>query len=713
MGKTARVPVILQMEVCECGAASLGMVLAYYGRRLSLEQLRVECGVTSNGSNMTMLKAAAQRNGLTARVYKMDIESVQGVKTPAILHWQMAHFVVLCGFNKKGAVIADPACGRIHVGCEAFSDAFTGIVMTFEKSEEFAQETKVKDQSFISAHIKRFIPALSVALSAGVIAAGAQFFIPLFDTAFIDRVLIEGNRGELPVLLILLSACAILAASASALGAKVQDFIERRMALGINMDFMYRLCSLPISFFMQRNPGELTDRQNGNLEIAGSVCRMAETLVVNTFISMCYLIGFWVFDAWIGLIGLFAALANTGMIFVFSKRLEQSSILYRRNMGVLRSSVTSAVDMAETIKACGCEDVIFERLTGAGAKNYGICSSMERLSNMSGVFFTLTNQLVNALLLIYGITQVISGNFTVGLVVALEGLMAAFLAPLGVSARTGVNMRTLHGSAEAANDAMNYGKETSFSEESEQQTDEIHGDIVAEGVSFRYGIYDSPVLSEISFTLEKGKSIAFAGGSGCGKSTMAKLLAGLYTPSKGKLYYSGQEIYSFTKEYFYEKVAIVDQHISLFSGTVLDNITLFDDRLSYEDAVEAAKLACIHDEILLRKDGYLSAVEEQGKNFSGGQRQRIEIARALAKKPSILILDEATSALDAEAEEQIMENIRKQNITLIIVAHRLSTIRDCDEIAVMQDGKICERGTHHALMEQKGVYSALVEGGNV
>ena len=380
---------------------------------------------------------------------------------------------------------------------------------------------------------------------------------------------------------------------------------------------------------------------------------------------------------------------------------------------MLRSSVTSAVDMAETIKACGCEDVIFERLTGAGAKNYRVCSNMERLSNWSGAFFTLTNQLVNALLLIFGMTQVISGNFTVGLVVALEGLMAAFLAPLGNLARTSVNMRTLKGSADAANDAMNYGKETAFLEELEQQTDEIHGDVVAEGVSFQYGIYDLPVLSEISFTLEKGKSIALVGGSGCGKSTMAKLIAGLYTPSKGKIYYLGQEIDRFSKEYFYEKIAIVDQHISLFSGTVLDNITLFDNRISYEDAVEAARLACIHDEILLRKDGYLSVVEEQGKNFSGGQRQRIEIARALAKKPNILILDEATSALDAAVEEQIMENIRKQHITLIIVAHRLSTIRDCDEIAVMQDGKICERGTHHTLIEQNGVYRTLVEGGNV
>lgn len=713
MGKIARVPVMLQMEVCECGAASLGMVLAYYGRELSLEQLRVECGVTSNGSTMTMLKTAAQRNGLTARVFKMDLESVRKIQTPAILHWKMAHFVVFCGFDKKGAVIADPACGRIRIGWEEFSSSFTGIVMTLEKGEAFEQEANGKRQSFISGQVRRFIPALVVALLAGVIAAGAQFFVPLFDTAFIDRILIEGNIHELPLLLTLLGICAVLAAAASALGAKVQDFIERRMALGINTDFMYQLCRLPISFFMQRNPGELTDRQSGNLEIAESVCRMAEAVLVNGFISLCYLVGFLVFDIWVGLIGFAAAVTNIGMILLFSKKLEQSSVLYRRNMGSLRSNITSAVDMAETIKACGCEDVIFERLTGAGAKNYSVCAGMERLSGWSGAIFTLTNQLVSTMLLIFGVTQVITGNFTVGLVVALQGLMAAFLSPLGSSARTSMNMRTLKGSVDATDDAMSYGKETAFLENLEKQTDEIHGNITAEGVSFQYGFYDSSVLSEVSFTLKQGKSIAFVGSSGCGKSTMAKLLAGLYTTTSGNIFYSRQEINRFSKEYFYEQVAIVDQHISLFSGTVLDNITLFDSRLSYEEAVEAAKLACIHDEILLRKDGYLAAVEEQGKNFSGGQRQRIEIARALAKKPKILILDEATSALDAAMEEQIMENIQKQNITLIIVAHRLSTIRDCDEIAVMKDGQICERGTHDALVEKSGIYRTLVEKGDV
>lgn len=713
MGKIARVPVMLQMEVCECGAAALGMVLAYYDRKLSLEQLRIECGVTSNGSNMTMLKAAAQRNGLTARVFKMDSESVKEVQTPAILHWSMTHFVVLCGFDKRGAVIVDPAYGKMRVGLEEFCGAFTGIVMTFEKGESFKRKTSEKKQSFIVGHSRRFISMLALVLPAGVIAAGAQFFVPFFDTAFIERILIEGKVNELPLLLALLVVCAAFASAASALCAKLWDFIERRMAIGINADFMRQLCRLPISFFMQRNPGELTDRQSGNLEIAESVCRMAEAVLVNGFISLCYLIGFLLFDIWVGLIGFFAAAANIGLILLFSKKLEQSSVLYRRNMGALRSCVTSAVDMAETVKACGCEEAVFERLTGAEAKNYRVCAELERLSGMTGAIFTFTNQLVSDVLLIFGVTQVITGNFTVGLVVALEGLMTAFLSPLGSSARVSMNMRTVKGSVDAADDVMSYGEQTAFLENLEKQTDEIYGDIMMEQVSFRYGIYDSPILSDISFTLGQGKSIAFVGGSGSGKSTVAKLLAGLYMPTVGRICYSGHRINRFSREYFYENVAIVDQHISLFSGTVLDNITLFDSRISYEEAVEAAKLACIHDEILLRKDSYLSEVEEQGKNFSVGQRQRIELARALAKKPKLLILDEATSALDAAMEEQIMKNIRMQNVTVVIVAHRLSTVRDCDEIAVLQNGQICERGKHDVLMERRGVYYTLVKEGNV
>lgn len=713
MGKIARVPVMLQMEVCECGAAALGMVLAYYDRKLSLEQLRIECGVTSNGSNMTMLKAAAQRNGLTARVFKMDSESVKEVQTPAILHWSMTHFVVLCGFDKRGAVIVDPAYGKMRVGLEEFCGAFTGIVMTFEKGESFKRKTSEKKQSFIVGHSRRFISMLALVLPAGVIAAGAQFFVPFFDTAFIERILIEGKVNELPLLLALLVVCAVFASAASALCAKLWDFIERRMAIGINADFMRQLCRLPISFFMQRNPGELTDRQSGNLEIAESVCRMAEAVLVNGFISLCYLIGFLLFDIWVGLIGFFAAAANIGLILLFSKKLEQSSVLYRRNMGALRSCVTSAVDMAETVKACGCEEAVFERLTGAEAKNYRVCAELERLSGMTGAIFTFTNQLVSDVLLIFGVTQVITGNFTVGLVVALEGLMTAFLSPLGSSARVSMNMRTVKGSVDAADDVMSYGEQTAFLENLEKQTDEIYGDIMMEQVSFRYGIYDSPILSDISFTLGQGKSIAFVGGSGSGKSTVAKLLAGLYMPTVGRICYSGHRINRFSREYFYENVAIVDQHISLFSGTVLDNITLFDSRISYEEAVEAAKLACIHDEILLRKDSYLSEVEEQGKNFSVGQRQRIELARALAKKPKLLILDEATSALDAAMEEQIMKNIRMQNVTVVIVAHRLSTVRDCDEIAVLQNGQICERGKHDVLMERRGVYYTLVKEGNV
>lgn len=710
MAKIVKVPIMLQMETSECGAACLGMVLAYYGRRLPLEHLRLECGVSSAGSSMSTLKSAAVRSGMEARVYRMGMESVRTVKVPAILHWNMAHFVVLCGFDKKGAVIADPACGKIHVPYHEFSRAFTGIVLTLTPGDAFQKEKRKAGADFISSHSKRFLPALAATALAGIILSCIQFLIPLLDTAFIDHILIDGKTTQLPLLLLLLSCCGFFTALSSAVGASLHDVVERRLSLCLNSDFMRRICDLPISFFAQRSPGELTDRQSGNLQIVDNICRIITAVLVNVLVSLCYLIGFFLFDVRIGLIGLAAAIANIVMLVTFSARIEQSAIVYRRNSGILRGGVSSAVDMIETIKSCSCQQSVFENLAGAGAKSYALCKKMEQTGGDFSAFFSFISQFINAIILAVGVSDVISGNYTVGLLVALIALMTAFLSPLGNVTRMSVSMRSFKGNIDAANDVIRYTQEQTFLKEITRQTQEIDGMIQVQNLSFRYGLYTQLVVEGVSFETVQGSSIAFVGESGCGKSTIVKIVAGLYAHFAGQVLYSGSERNQFAKEYFYSKVAVVDQNISLFSGTVLENITLFDDSISYEDAVTAARLACIHNEILMREKGYMSHVEERGKNFSGGQRQRIEIARALAKKPNILILDEATSALDTMVEYEIMKNIKKQNITLIIAAHRLSTIRDCDEIVVMEKGRVCERGTHEKLMQMQGLYHGLVEG---
>ena len=712
-GKIAKVPIMLQMEVCECGAASLGMILSYHGRRLPLEQLRIDCGVSSSGSNLALIKAAAARNGLIASAFKMEVDSVRNAVFPAIIHWNAAHFVVLCGFNKKGAVIADPGCGMVNVSLEDFSKSFTGIVMTFKKSETFSKLNYKKGADFISTHLKKFTPSIVLSVIVGIVLSVFRFLIPFFDTAFIDKVLIDGKAVELPILLTLMAVCMLFISMSSALSSHFHSEISQRLSLIINSDFMLKMTKLPIAFFAQRNPGELTDRQNGNLQISDNLCLMLISITVNTFISMVYAVGFFMFNLWIGIIGMLSVALNIAVIFISASKLSRDTAAFGRNMGVLRGGISSAIDMIETMKSCGCEDSIFENLTGAAAKNYAVSSKMEMISTYTAAFLSFINNFVNALLLTVGIGYVISGELTVGMLVAIIGLLSVFLSSLSEVSGMSISMRSLNGNINVANDAMNYASDTCFLEKIEDQTKAMNGDMQIENVSFGYGLYSPPVVKNLSLCLDKGESLAIVGRRGCGKSTLLKILSGLYSPTNGKVLYSGSEKSEFSKEYFYFKIAIVDQNISMFEGTILDNIAMFDEDISYEDAVEAAKSACIHDTVLNREGAYYAPVLENGKNFSGGQRQRMEIARALAKNPEILILDEATSALDDNTEAMVMENIKKKNITLIIISHRLSTIRNCNKIVVLNNGEIFEQGSHSDLLKNDGIYKKLVSGGEM
>jgi len=712
-GKIAKVPMILQMEACECGAASLGMILSYYGRRLPLEQLRIDCGVSSNGSNLSLIKAAAERNGLIARAYKMEPSAVRQAPFPVIIHWNTTHFVVLCGFNKRGAVIADPACGMVNVTPEDFSKSFTGIVMTFEKSETFSRLNYKKGANFISVHVKKFIPSLIFSIIVGTILSVFRFLVPFFDTAFIDKILIDRKTAELPVLIIFMIICMMFISISGALGSYLHNDLEKKLSLVINSDFMLKMTKLPIIFFTQRNPGELTNRQHGNLKIAENLCFVLISIIVNVFFGVIYVVGFFLFDLKIGIVGLFSVALNVTVILISANRLDRNTVLFMRNDGVLRGGVSAAIDMIETTKSCGCEDSIFERIMGAAAKNYTVSSKMEMISTYATTSLSLINNLINALLLTLGIGYVISGKLTIGVLIAISGLLSVFLGSLNEVSTMSLSMRSLKGNIEAANDAMNYASDGGFLENIEEQTRSINGDIQIEDLSFSYGLYAPPVIKNLSLGFGKGESVAIVGKSGSGKSTLLKLLMGLYSPTSGKILYSGNERFEFSKEYFYFRIAIVDQNIRMFEGTVLDNISMFDKDISYEEAVEAAKIACIHNVIINRESAYYASVLENGKNFSGGQRQRIEIARALAKKPEILILDEATSALDDSTEAMVMENIKAKNITLIIISHRLSTIRNCNKIVVLNNGEIFEQGSHEGLIKADGIYKKLVSGGEI
>lgn len=697
------------MEATECGAASLAMVLAYYGKAVTLGELRRECGVSRDGVNAKNIVKAAQFHNLKTRAVRVDVEGAKELKMPAIIHWNMDHFLVLCGFNKKGAVLADPAYGLRTASYEEFSKSFTGIAMEFIPSEDFQKDKGgVNKNNYIKLCLKAFLPyaAYFVLIEiCALIAGGALMFL---NSLFIDKILIGGNMSNLKIILQVILCAGLITVTAAALKESIGYRIGRQLNIRINSGFIEHLLRLPIEFFSQRNEGDLTNRQNTNMEMGINLVRMLSPIPGYVMQIIVYFVLIAVFNVHIAVIGILCAAANICAMLISSKKYDMRMRSYKRDLGALQGDISQAVDIIETIKSCGAEDAMFTRLTAAGTQAVNAKTQIDRTGVSVSSLFSFLNAIGAGLVLITGVWEILSGHMTAGILIAMQALVAAMLEPLGNTVNAGIDMQTLKSDTARTNDVMHYDKDDKFLDDSAEHTKNIDGDITLENVTFGYNPLDTPLIKDFNLTVKKGGSVAITGGSGGGKSTVAKIIAGLYSENGGRVCFDGTLRKEINHFYFYSKTAVISQNIRLFEGTVLDNITMWDDSIPYDEVVAAAKAACIHDEIISRRDGYRERVYENGKNFSGGQKQRIEIARALVKKPSVIIMDEATSALDVDTEEKIMNNIKALGITRIIIAHRLSAIMDSDEIIVMDNGKIAERGTHDELMAKDGVYRLLV-----
>ncbi|MCH5186307.1 MAG: ATP-binding cassette domain-containing protein, partial [Oscillospiraceae bacterium] len=704
--KNKKPPLVLQMEATECGAASLSMILGYYGKNVPLEKLRIECGVSRDGVNAKNIAKVAMGNGLVAKAYKMNANAVKNTDFPVIIHWNMGHFVVLYGFNRHGALIADPAQGYVTIPYESFAHAFTGIVLDLKPGDNFEKNgEKKKSGGFIFSAVRSLVVSFFIAAVLIAIISIINFCIPFFNTVFIDKILMSNNTENLPMLIMFILVSMITVSAATVLYIKIADETSQSLDIKINSEFMWKIIKYPIEFFSQRNPGELTTRQADNSNIASSLIYYGASIPVDFIMIIIYVIIFFVLDRAVGIIGVISVAVNIITITASAKEIKNSAALCNRDEGVLQGNVSTAVNMIETIKACGCEDEIFEKLSGLGAKSANLKNEIRKTEAYSQVVFGAVNNLMYSAILVIGVYKVLAGNFTAGTLIGVAGIMSAFLTPIERAAGSVRELQNFHGAIIRSDDAMDYAYEPNFESESDNEItaeNESGAEVKLTNLTFGYNVYDAPLIEDLNIEIKAGGSISFMGGSGSGKSTIAKLIAGLYTPWSGSIRYGGYTSRELTEREFYNKLAIVDQNVKLFEGTIFDNITMWDKSIDYETVVKAAKDAGIHDDIMKRSGGYFGNVFAGGKNLSGGQRQKIEIARALAKNPRILILDEATSALDTIVEAEIMKNIKARGITLIIIAHRLSTIRDCDEIIVMCHGKIAERGTHDSLMKLNG-----------
>lgn len=708
----ADVPVIMQMEALECGAASLAMVLAYYGKWLPLEQVRFDCGVSRDGSNARNILKAARSYGLAAKGYRYEPNDLRrDGKFPCIIHWNFNHFVVLDGFRGNKAILNDPAKGKYAVSLKTFDDSFTGICLLFEPTEDFTPGGKPPSVlAYAKKRLKGAGSAVAFAAITALISAITGVISPAFSRVFVDRLLTGKNPEWFIPFIIGLSLLGILQLVVGWINAVYSLKINGKLAMVGSTTFMWKVLRMPMEFFSQRMAGDIQGRQSSNASIAGSLVNTFAPLALNAVMMVFYLVVMIRYSLLLTVIGILSVLINLVFSNIISKKRINITRVQMRDSGKLAGATVAGIEMIETIKASGAENGFFEKWAGYQASANTQQVKFQKLNQLLGQLPALVSSVCNTAVLMVGVYLAMQGRFTVGMIMAFQGFLGSFISPATLLISAGQSLQEMRTEMERIEDVMRYSTDVPEDEPVSDncEYDKLSGNIEMKNVTFGYSRLAEPLIENFNLLLKTGSRVAFVGPSGCGKSTLSKLISGLYKPWSGEILFDGKKISEIDRSVFTGSLAVVDQDIILFEDTIANNIKMWDNSIEDFEMIMAARDAQLHEDIMQREGGYQYKMTEGGKDFSGGQRQRMEIARVLAQDPTIIILDEATSALDAKTEYNVVNSIKDRGITCIVVAHRLSTIRDCDEIIVMDNGRVAERGTHDELMKKGGMYAELV-----
>ncbi|MBO6112246.1 MAG: NHLP family bacteriocin export ABC transporter peptidase/permease/ATPase subunit [Lachnospiraceae bacterium] len=709
----AKVPVIMQMEALECGAACLAMVLAYYGKWVPLEQVRSDCGVSRDGSNARNVLKAARNYGLEAAGYRYEPEDLKKEgHFPCIVHWEFNHFIVVNGIKGNMVYVNDPARGSVTMTMEQFDGGFTGVCLMFSPTEAFEPGGKQKSMiEFAKERLSGAETAVVFVVLTTIIGSLAAIIQSGFLRVFMDYMLPGYNPEWVMPFLLALTGLSILQIAAAWIQAVYSLRINGKMAVVGSTSYLWKVLHLPMEFFTQRMAGDIQLRQGTNETIANDIVNTVAPLAMNTVMMIFYLVVMIRYSPLLTLVGILTVVLNTWVSRIIAKKRVNITRVMMRDEGKLASVKVSGIEMIETIKSSGAENGYFEKWSGYQASVNAQRVKYQKLDAYLGMIPMFLNALAGAAVLIIGVGLCIKGNFSVGMIMAFQGFMTRFTAPadeLINASRTIQEMRT---QMERVGDVMEYPEDKAFKKEDLKEDEEygkLSGSISMKNVTFGYSKLAEPLIENFNLELKPGSRVAFVGASGCGKSTLSKLISGLYEPWSGEILFDGKPMNEIDRGVFTGSVAVVDQDIILFEDTIANNIKMWDNSIEDFEMILAARDAQIHEDIMVRDGGYRYKITEGGKDFSGGQRQRLEIARVLAQDPTVIIMDEATSALDARTEYEVTKAIKDRGITCVVIAHRLSTIRDCDEIVVLDRGKVLERGTHEELMKNNGAYTRLV-----
>ena len=713
--RRVRVPTVLQMEAVECGAAALAMVLAHFGRFVPLEELRVACGVSRDGSKASNMLKGARAYGLVARGYRREPSALTDLPLPMVIHWNFNHFVVLEGYRRGHVYLNDPAAGPRVVTDREFDEAFTGVALTFEVDRDFERGgVRRRLIAALRSRLAGSFPALAFVVAAGLLLVVPGLVVPTFSRLFVDDVLVNGTADLVrPLFLAMASAIAVLGAL-TWLQHRYLLRLETRFAVGTSSQFLWHVLHLPMRFFTQRFAGDIGSRVAINDRIAHLLSGELAASFISTCMAVFYAWFMWQYDRALSVVALSTAGLNVLALKYFSAKRVHLNQQLLHDHGRMLGTAMAGLQSVETLKAMGAESDFFARWSGYQAKAVGTEQRLKVRSEILSAVPRLLMPISAALILGIGGLRVMDGTVSMGMLVAFQALMLGFITPLNKMVDLGSTLQEVEGDVARLDDVLAAPADAPPSPDETStfaSLPRLAGYLELRGVTFGYSPLDPPLLENFNLSLRPGCRVALVGGSGCGKTTIARLVCGLYEPWSGDVLFDGHTRKELPRRLMTNCFSVVDQEVFLFEGSVRDNLTLWDTTIEEADMVRAATDACMHDEISARPGHYYGSVEEGGGNFSGGQRQRLEIARALVTNPVILVLDEATSALDPTTEALIDDNLRRRGCTCLIVAHRLSTIRDCDEIVMLERGRVVQRGTHDEMKAVSGPYSRLIAAG--